>query len=313
MPFVGIGVGVGRQRFAQGGGGVLPFEFTVKTDNAGVSTSTQFQLPLVSSLPLNAVVDWGDSTTDTITTFNQAETLHTYASSGTYTIKITGDLSGWEFNNGGDRLKILNIASWGVLNISVANGFYGCGNLTATATDAPLISSTSLAQCFRSCTNFNGAIGNWDVSAVTSLSESFRDCINFNGAIGNWDVSSVTNMGGIFYTARAFNQDIGNWDVSSVTNMFRFFRGAQAFNQDIGSWDVSNVTNFGDFMSGKTAALYSAANLDSIYNGWSSLPSLSPNESITFGTAKYNASAQAGKDILTSAPNNWTIVDGGQV
>ena len=74
--------------------GVPTFEFTVKTDNAGVSTSTQFQLPLVSSLPLNAVVDWGDGNTDTITTFNQAETLHTYTSAGTYTISITGDLSG---------------------------------------------------------------------------------------------------------------------------------------------------------------------------------------------------------------------------
>ena len=145
------------------------------------------------------------------------------------------------------------------------------------------------------------------------MNQFFRGCSNFNGAIGNWDTSAVTSLSGIFYGAIAFNQDIGNWDVSSVTNMFRTFRGATAFNQDIGSWDVSNVTNFGDFMASKTNLNYSAANLDSIYNGWSSLPSLSPNESITFGSIKYNASSQAAKDILTNAPNNWTIVDGGQV
>jgi surface protein len=265
----------------------FPFEFTVKTDNAGVSTSTQFKLPLVSSLPLNAVVDWGDVSSDTITVFNQAETTHTYASSGTYTVSITGDLSGWQFADGGDKLKMLNVSSWGSLTISVGQGFQGCANLTCSATDAPLITSTSLLRYFQDCTNFNGAIGNWDMSNVTSMNRMFR-------------------------TTSSFNQPIGNWSVQNVTDMLEMFEGATAFNQDIGSWNVSNVSNFRDFMSGKTAANYSAANLDSIYNGWSSRP-VQPNISIKFGTIKYNASSQASKDILTSAPNNWTIVDGGQV
>jgi ABC-type molybdate transport system substrate-binding protein len=82
------------------------------------------------------------------------------------------------------------------------------------------------------------------------------------------------------------------------------------FNQDIGSWNISNVTNFANFMANKTAANYSAANLDSIYNNWSLL-TVNPNLSISFGTIKYTAAGQAGKDVLTNAPNNWTIVDGG--
>jgi hypothetical protein len=65
-------------------------------------------------------------------------------------------------------------------------------------------------------------------------------------------------------------------------------------------------------MAGKTNLNYSAANLDSIYNNWSLL-SVQPNLSINFGTIKYNSTAQSGKDILDFAPNNWTIVDGGQV
>ena len=56
--------------------------------SGGSSTSTQIQLPLESSGTYNFVVDWGDGNTDTITAWNQAETLHTYASSGTYTITI---------------------------------------------------------------------------------------------------------------------------------------------------------------------------------------------------------------------------------
>ena len=107
-----------------------------------------------------------------------------------------------------------------------------------------------------------------------------------------------------------FNGAIGNWDVSNVSSMQQLFSGAVAFNQNIGSWNISNITNATDFMTGKTPATFSATNLDAIYNGWSSRP-VKPNVSITFGTAKYTAAGQAGKDILTGAPNNWTIIDGG--
>jgi surface protein len=263
----------------------VPFEFTVNTSIAGSSGVAKFQLPLVSSLPLNAVVNWGDATSDTITTFNQAQTLHTYASGGTYTISITGSISGWRFNDGGDKLKMLNVISWGSLNISVDSGFYGCVNFTCSATDAPTITTLSLLRYF-------------------------RDCFNFNGAIGNWDVSNVTNMLSTFQSATAFNQSIGSWNTSAVTDMRFMFNAATAFNQNIGSWNVSNVTAFTGFMQDKTAANYSAANLDAIYNGWSSR-TVQPNLGITFGTIKYTAASVAGRLILTSAPNNWTITDGG--
>jgi surface protein len=559
------------------------FIFTVDTTKVGTTSSTQFKLPLVSSGSINFVVEWGDGTTDTITTFNQAQTTHTYSSGGTYEIKIRGLLKGWQFNNGGDKFKMGVIKNWGCLDISVGSGFYGCGNMTCVASDAPVITTTSLLNYFRTCTNFNGAIGNWDVSNVTSLNfmfylaSSFASPLNnwnvskvqdfgglfvgtaynsplnnwdtssatymgemfnissfnqdisnwnvskntsmyymfrgssfnqdisnwdvskvtnmhfafaqssfnkniggwnvsgvtdmsymffnnrvfnqnigswntsavtnmlsmfnqatvfnqnigawntekvtnmvsmfesataFNQNIGSWNVSGVTNMSQMFFFATAFNQDIGEWNVSNVTNMslmftsaiafnqdigewnvsnvtnmvsmfqqatnfnanigswnvsnvtnmnlmfsevtnfnqniaswnvsnvttmnfmfnaaaafnqnigswnvsnvttmFFMFNGATAFNQDIGSWNVSNVTNFGSFMEGKAAANYSAANLNSIYNGWGSR-AVQPNLSISFGSIKYNSTAQSSKNILTGSPNNWTITDGGQV
>jgi hypothetical protein len=63
-------------------------------------------------------------------------------------------------------------------------------------------------------------------------------------------------------------------------------------------------------MAGKNSTNYSAANLDAIYNGWSLL-TLQPNLNVTFNTIKYTAAGQAGRNILTGAPNNWTITDGG--
>ena len=408
-----IGIGIGLV-----GGGIanqLPFRFTINTNNtsAGSSTSTQFKLPLVSSGTLNAVVNWGDGTSSTITAWNQAEVTHTYAIAGLYDIRITGVLRGWQFNNTGDRLKILNIINWSGLIIDVGSGFRGCSNLTASAIDAPTITSTNLENCFAECINFNGAIGNWNTSSVTSMGQMFRNATAFNQNIGSWNVgavtdmsymfwlassfnqyignwntgavtnmdamfisatafnnggssdinnwnvssvtimsdmfrgtafnrpigswnvssvtnmlrmfqsvtafnqdigswntSAVTNMASMFFNATTFNQNIGSWNTNAVTNMNEMFRNATAFNQNIGSWNVSNVTGFFDFMLGKTAANYSAANLNAIYNGWSSRPVI-PNLSINFGSIKYTAEGQAGKNILDFAPNNWTIVDGG--
>jgi surface protein len=307
----GIGIGIGRQRF--GGGVAIPtFEFTVNTANTstGSSNSDQFKLPLTTSTGLNCVVDWGDSTTDTITNHLAAEVTHTYPSSGTYTVKITGNLLGWRFNNGGDRLKILNIAQWGALNISVDGGFYGCTNLTCSATDTPIITSTSLFNYFRDCINFNGAIGNWNVSNVTNMSSMFRNAFLLNQNIGSWNTSNVANMSNMFQSATAFNQNIGSWNTGNVTNMSNMFGSSTAFNQDISDWNIANVIVFTNFMNGKTNLNYSATNLDLIYNKWS-LQSVQPNISISFGTIKYTASGQAGKDVLTGAPNNWVIVDGG--
>jgi hypothetical protein len=124
------------------------FAFTAKTDNTGVSTSTQFKLPLTTSTGLNIVVDWGDAATSTITNHLDAAVTHTYASAGTYSISITGTLPGFQFNFSGDRQKILNISNWGVLDITTNSAFNGCTNLTCTATDAPTISATDLSETF---------------------------------------------------------------------------------------------------------------------------------------------------------------------
>ena len=117
-------------------------------------------------------------------------------------------------------------------------------------------------------------------------------------------------MRNMFDEASAFNQPIGNWDVGKVTRMDFMFNAATAFNQNIGNWNVSNVTTMVAIMQSKTSANYSAANLDAIYNGWSSRP-VKPSVTANFGTIKYTSAGQAGRNILTGAPNNWAISDGG--
>jgi len=210
---------------------------------SGGSNTDQVQLPLINGKTYNMVVDWGDGTSDTITAYNQAETLHTYSSVGTYTITMTGTNGGLRFNNGGDKAKINQISQWGTLDISVARGFYGCANLDVIATDAPIVSVTNAIEMFRGCTSLTGGCDNWDVSGVTGMQSFFYDCTNFNGDISNWDVSNLVGSHQfMFRNCTNFNKPLGKWDVSGITAMNRMFEGCTNFNQDLNDWDVSNVT-----------------------------------------------------------------------
>jgi len=296
-------------------GGAVPlpaFTFSVNTANAG-SASNQFQLPLVSSGAISMDVDWGDGTTDTITAYNQAETLHTYASSGIYTITITNEVRGWKFAWGGDYRKILDVSNWGEFNFTNENSFRGCPNLTCSATDAPIVSSADMTSTFQSCVSLTNIGGDWDISGVTNLYLCFRDCIVFNGSsVANWDTGLVTNMYGVFYNCVSFNQDIGGWNTSSVTDMGYIIRNwpTGAFNQDISSWDIDLVTNMSFFLVGHTL---STANYDALLVSWEAqapTSGVSPN----FGYSKYTlGSAAATARASLISVYGWTITDGGGI
>lgn len=284
------------------------FEFSVKTDNVGVSTSTEFRMPLTTSTGLDFDVDWGDgSSVENITDHTQA--IHDYGTAGTYTISVMGSILGWQFNNGGDKLKMLDVKQWGALNISVNAGFLGCTNMTCSATDAPTITTTDLRLYFQSCSNFNGAIGNWDISNVTNIGNMFLAASSFNQDIGNWDTSNVTTFSVLFRGASAFNQDIGNWDTSSVTDMGQMFRDADAFDQNISGWDINQVTSFSFFMLSATGL--STTNYDALLVGWEAqAPSSGIN--INFGGSKYTAGSAAATARQSLIDNySWTITDGG--
>ena len=97
---------------------------TSKT-SVGSSNSSQVRLPLEATGTYDFKVDWGDESNNTVTIWNHANVTHTYTTEGVYTINITGIIVGWRFNNGEDRLKILEIQQWGNLRSgNSANYFY---------------------------------------------------------------------------------------------------------------------------------------------------------------------------------------------
>lgn len=232
---------------------------------------------------------------------------------------FNGSISGWNVSNVlyfdymFDSATTFNqpLNSWNTSSaLSLMNMFYG-----ATAFNQPLnnwntSNVTNMNGLFAYATNFNGDISNWVTTNVTQIAMIFYQANSFNQPIGGWDVSNVTSMSNMFENAYVFNQDISTWNVSNVTSMSYTFYNAHAFDQNLGSWNVSKVTLFNSFMGTKTPERLSQVNLDAIYNGWSQLVTLSPDKSISFGTAKYSPNGQAGRNILTGT-HGWVITDGG--
>jgi len=287
----------------------IPFIMTVDTTQAG-SASDTFVLPFRSIGSYNCVIDWGDSSSSTITSYNDAALTHVYSTSGTYQISISGSFGGLFFVNSGDKLKLSSIDQWGN-NVyqSFDGAFWGCSNMVGTFTDYPNLGTISnLNFMFENCTSFNSNLTSWDTSNVTTMANMFKGAAAFNGDISSWDVSNVTSFTRMFQGASAFNSDISSWDVSSVINMSITFYGATAFDKDLGNWNVSSVTDFTNFMTLKTPSTFLASNLDAIYNGWDSRAVQTPIV-ITFGSAKHTAASSTARASLVS--KGWTITDGG--
>ena len=238
------------------------FTFDVEIPQDG----NTFSLPLDSSSTINSTVDWGDSSSDTITSFDQAESTHTYTTAGTYTVKMLGTVNGWAFNNAGDRLLIRDISRWGIFNWSEKSAFYGCAGLTVSALDRPLITTDQFYAEFAGCTALTEvpSLGNWDVSSLTKIQYMFYQSPNVTSIdVSDWDVSNVTIFSNMFNTllTEVGNLisigDISGWDVSNGTSFQNMFRGTGITSIDISGWDLRGTTNGNRFASGVFASCIS--------------------------------------------------------
>ena len=169
---------------------------TWKTDNPGTSNSTSITIPTMGS-GYKYTVDWNNDGIFDQTGITGSVT-HDFGAPGIYTIGIRGDFPRIFFNNGGDRLKLLEISHWGD-NFwqSMENAFSGCSNLNITATDAPNLSEvTSLANMFNGCSALTGPanIGTWNTSAIKDMSGMFSGATAFNRSLGTWKLDPSVNL-----------------------------------------------------------------------------------------------------------------------
>ena len=228
-----------------GGGGGEPFTTTWAIETG------DFKFPLKDYADIT--IDWGDDSTSNHT--DGVFPTHSYASSATFTIKVTVNDAAKDIgrmniaNNNASKFLIRTVENWGEGKWSnFEQAFYGATNLTIPATDEPDLSlGPSMINAFTNCSSLVGSTFNdWITSNVTDMYGMFTGASAFNGDISLWDTSSVSNMGKMFYYASSFNRDINtsgsSWDTGAVTNMYGMFLGASVFDGDISLWDTSNVT-----------------------------------------------------------------------
>lgn len=212
--------------------------------STGSTGDSQIKLPLDVDGTYDFSVDWGDGTSNIISSYDSPDATHTYSVPGEYEISIKGTCNGWRFNNTGDRLKLLEVKTFGPkFGFGDKRSYlYGCSNLFELGPD--LRNIINLYAAFRNCSKLQGLnLVNWNITGCTSLNQCFYGTTIFNADISNWDTSQVGSLGYTFHTARAFNQPIGKWDVSNVGSMFYTFRDADAFNSDISNWNTSRMSN----------------------------------------------------------------------
>ena len=344
-----LGIGAGNSLSFIGGGGAPPpppspdFISTWDTTKAG-SASNTVVLPLINggASAYSGTIDWGDGSTSVLSYANRT---HVYATTGIKTITISGQVEGWRFAGGGDRLKLLDVVNWGTLVIRADQAFSGCENMTITAIDAPTFNTTSVFRMFRYCNSLvNPDLSAWTFPAIlTKFDSMFVNCPNlntdsmsgwdmqyatnirqmfwgtggmdraFNGDITNWNVSNVTAFdwlfGGDYSSSNAsFNRDIGGWNTSSALNMSLMFRYATSFDQDLSGWDINQVTNLLDFMNNVTL---STVNYDALLIAWDAQGAMSYSGTVNFGTSQYT-SGGAAEAARTSLISKWGgITDGG--
>ncbi len=209
-----------------------------------------------------------------------------------------------------------DIGAWDVGSVTDMSGmFAGAISFDKNIGEWNVSSVTDMELMFGTAISFNQDIGGWNVSSVLNMSSLFYVASNFNQDISTWNVSSVTNMSSMFDNAKSFNQPIGSWNVSSVLNMIGMFNEAQSFDQNLGSWNISNVSNFysdnNEDIKFMVNTSLSTVNYDSLLIGWEKLENLKPDLTIHFGDVEYSSAAADAREVLTSAPNDWTIIDGG--
>ena len=309
------------------------FVISVQTDNDGSSADNQFTLPWIGTYD----VDWGDGVVENGVVDTQT---HTYASAGTYDVKVTAASGRISFNNGGDKTKLLDIKNWGTCEwVNLERAFMGCNSLTdVTATDTPNFSNLiDLGLLFYNATSLTSIdVSSWDVSNVEQFDNMFVNCDITSLDVSNWNVSNAINLydfvGGcillttldvsnwnvgncenfklMFRNCTLLNPDVSNWDISSMTQVRDMFNNADSFDRSLANWGVIPLASYQWNLFMPKADGLSTVNYDATLIAWAALTQTS-NININFGGSQYSYEAAAARQTLIDT-YGWTITDGGQ-
>ncbi len=294
---------------ARGTGGEPSFDFEVVT----TAPSETFALPLEITGTYDFDVDWGDGNSDTITVYNESAATHTYITPGTHDVSITREINGWSFNNLGDKDKIYDISSWGPLLVGNSGGyFYGCTNLTVSATDVlNLTAVQKFDSAFQNCTSVTTiASGRWNTSNFDRIVGAFRGCtLLAHLDVSGWNMAMLTKAESAWRDCSALlSLAVGEWSTPLLARLDGTFRGLAAITDlPLSGIDIPSLINATLMLSG---TVISTAELDATFISWEGQPH-QLNVTADFGTAKYTAGGAAEAALNALLADGWIITTGG--
>tara|TARA_R110000744_G_scaffold246732_1_gene363147 strand:+ start:56 stop:841 length:786 start_codon:yes stop_codon:yes gene_type:complete len=187
----------------------------------------------------------------------------TFTVAGDYDISISGDFPRIYFNNGGDKVKVINIKQWG--NIawnSFVGAFFGCSNLVGAFTDAPNLSGVSdMTNAFRAASSYDGRFVGWDFNTITDMYAMLYQAASYTQSLASLNIVNVTDMRYLLTTATLteanYNATLIGWEAT-----------LQAYVAGGGTYSHSIVITFGNSeYTGGGAAAAARASLISNF-GW---------------------------------------------
>lgn len=196
-----------------------------------VPSNYTFTLP-ASDINNDFIVDWGDVSSQHITTANPS---HTYTNAGTYTISVTGVMKKIIFDGyttGNSKIiSVDNIGNTGLTQFM----FYNCTNLVSVVDNnftGELI--TTMIYAFRLAINLTTLnLPNFIGTNVTSLQETFTDCGLTILNLPKFNSTALTNFSSTFLQSTFSRSKIkevyfDSFVGSSVTTMASMFGTASA-------------------------------------------------------------------------------------
>lgn len=296
-----------------GGGGGPPaaaeFIFSVKSDNVGTSNNDQFTIRLDGASTYN--FDWSDSDGGSGTHTTNADLTITFASgAGTYTITIGGTNNTFptmKYAFGGDRKKFLDISQWGTGAWQTWDStFFGCENLTISATDSPnLDECVSGFQALYFC-NSIVEFPAFNMPICTTIDSMYRDCTLLE-TIGEITTSNLLLSTAFMArdSSALTSMNISSLDTSSVTTMRQMFM-ATGIDIDVSGLSILSLTTAQEMMQNSS---FSQTNYDLLLVAWEGQ---THNDTVPLhaGAATYSAGAPATAHAALVS-DSWTLTDGG--
>jgi surface protein len=140
----------------------------------------------------------------------------------------------------------------------------------------------------------------------------FLGASKVNPDVSNWDLTNVTSIAAMFNSATLANPDVSNWNTAKIQNMSGAFRNS-AFKRDLSHFKINALTNATNMLTGVNInETGTTTRYDALLVAWAAYTPKNTGVTFNGGTSKYSlATGKPARDILTGAPNNWIITDGG--